>query len=319
MNRMWRDADVDRTILDSKTVAVIGYGIQGRAQAHNLRDSGVDVIIGGRPTGSGIPAARTDGFPAFPTAEAAARADVIFLLTPDETHAEILARDINPAIKSGAALGFACGYSVTFSAPPLPENVDVIMVAPKGPGRALRSRFTHNSGLPALVAVHSDATGKALEIALAYAASIGCARLALVESTFAEEAETDLFGEQAVLCGGIPKLMEAGFTTLVDAGYSPEAAYIECVWEAKAIVDLIFERGIAEMYDHISPTARYGGLTRGPRVVTPDMAESMKSILANIRSGKFADELAAAESLSAAARGTLLAETSKRLRDTFKP
>ncbi len=291
MKRIWRDEDIDVSVLQDRTVGIIGYGIQGRAQALNLRDSGLKVVVGGREGGKGIAAARKDGFEAFAIGEAAARSDVLFILTPDETHTEVLAEHVNPALKKGAATGFACGFSLTFSKPPLPEDADVIMVSPKGPGKALRHRYLEGGGLPALVAIAQDATGRALDTALAYAKAIGCGRLGVIESSFEEEAHTDLFGEQAVLCGGIPKLMEAGFLMLVEAGYSPESAYIECVWEAKAIVDLIFERGIEGMYAQISPTARYGGLTRGGRVIDETARGNMRDILDEIRSGAFAAEL----------------------------
>ena len=293
--RIWRDDDMDMSVLDGKAVAVIGYGIQGRAQAQNLRDSGVRVVVGGRPEGRGIAAAREEGFEARVTGQAVEGADVVFVLVPDEAHVEVLESDICPNLKSGATLGFACGYSLTFSRPKLPGDVDVVMVSPKGTGNALRERFVAGGGLPALVAVHRDATGRALETALAYAKAIGSGRVAAIESSFREEAHTDLFGEQAVLCGGIPRLMEAGFQTLVEAGYSPEAAYIECVWEAKAVVDLIFERGIAGMYEGVSPTARYGGLTRGERIADDRVRTRMREILAEVSSGKFAEEFEAAE------------------------
>ena len=320
MKRTWRDGDIDLACLRSRTVAIIGYAIQGRAQALNLRDSGIRVIVGGREGGRGITAARNDGFEAFVTSQAVARADVVFLLTPDDTHVEVLSRDINPAIRRPAVLGFACGFSITFSDVGLPDGVDVVMVAPKGPGRVLRERFVAGGGLPALVAVERDASGAALDVALAYAGAIGCGRLGVIESTFAEEAETDLFGEQAVLCGGIPRLMEAGFETLVEAGYSPEAAYIECIWEAKAIVDLVFERGIDAMYAEISPTARYGGLTRGTRVIGPEAKHGMRGILAGIKSGEFAEELSATPLPKAAPETPRkLKETWARLKELFKP
>lgn len=294
MKRIWRDGDISLEALEGKTVAIIGYGIQGRAQALNLRDSAVKVIVGGRPEGSGIAAASAEGFESFSIGEAAARADVLFLLTPDETHPEVLRKDINPSLGEGAVLGFACGFSMTFSKPPVPESADVIMVSPKGPGKTLRDRFVEGGGLPALVGVECDRTGGALDVALAYAKAIGSGRLAVIESSFEEEAHTDLFGEQAVLCGGIPMLMAEGFKVLVEAGYSAESAYLECVWEAKAIVDLVFAEGIAGMYRHISPTARYGGLTRGGRVIDDAARRKMSEILAEIRGGEFAKELSSA-------------------------
>ena len=243
---------------------------------------------------------------------------MVFLLTPDESHPAVLAT-ISSQLGEGAALGFACGFSLRFLDLPLPDDADVVMVSPKGPGAALRERFEAGGGLPALVAVAQDRTGRALETALSYAKAIGCGRVGIIESSFAEEAETDLFGEQAVLCGGIPKLMEAGFETLVEAGYSPEAAYIECIWEAKAIVDLIFRRGIEEMYGNISPAARYGGLTRGGRVVDEHVRERMMEVLEGIRDGSFAAELLEASS-GEGARPELPAEleaAARRLRKAF--
>ncbi len=319
MNRIWRDEDISLEPLEGKVVVIAGYGIQGRAQALNLRDSGVKVLVGGRAEGQGIAAAAAEGFEALPTAEAARRADVVFLLTPDETHAEMIACALDGALREGAALGFACGFSMTFVRPHLPETIDVIMVSPKGPGKTLRERFLAGGGLPALMGVERDSTGTALKVALAYAKAIGCARLGVIESSFAEEAHTDLFGEQAVLCGGIPRLMEEGFRLLVEAGYSPESAYLECVWEAKAIVDLIFEEGIAGMYRHISPAARYGGLTRGSRVIDEAAREKMSAILDEIRSGEFAAELLRGGPVDPqAAVSRNLSDAWQRLRDALR-
>jgi ketol-acid reductoisomerase len=289
--RVWHDNDIDSGALEDKTVAIIGYGIQGRAQAANLRDSGVRVVVGGRKGGRGIAAARHDGFDAFETPDAVSTADIVMLLTPDDSHEDVMRESIAPNLKPCASVGFACGFSIAYCDVGVPENADVIMVAPKGPGKALRERFAAGGGLPALVAVERDASGEALDRAVAYAKAIGSGRAAVIESTFAEEADTDLFSEQVVLCGGIPALMRAAFDTLVDGGYSPEAAYIECVWEAKAVVDLIFERGIAAMYDAVSPAARYGGLTRGKRVIGEETGAEMQKILGEIRSGEFAREL----------------------------
>ena len=316
MKRIWRDADIDRSALDGKTVAIIGYGIQGRAQALNLRDSGIGVVVGGREKGRGVAAARQDGFEAFGIEEAVKRSQVVFLLTPDETHKELVEKVIAPMLGPGAALGFACGFSVRFSNLVFRKDTDVIMVSPKGPGKTLRERFEAGGGLPALLAVHQDASAHALQTALAYAGGIGSGRLAIIESTFAEEAETDLFGEQAVLCGGIPRLMEKGFELLVSKGYSPESAYIECIWEAKAIVDLIFERGIDGMYAGISPTARYGGLTRGPRLIDAEVEKKMTAVLDDIRSGQFAKELASAPATTAKT-GAGLRAAWRRLKEAF--
>jgi ketol-acid reductoisomerase len=317
MKRIWHAKDVDMSVLAGKTVGIIGYGIQGRPQALNLRDSGVKVIVGGRKEGRGVAAARQDGFETYSISEAAKRSDVVFLLTPDDTHQALLSGEVNPALRDGAALGFACGYAVRFGGVQLPSNADVIMVAPKGPGRTLRERFVAGSGLPALVGVRQDVSGRACGVALAYAAAIGSGRVAIIESSFEEEADTDLFGEQAVLCGGIPKLMEAGFEILVSKGYSPEAAYIECIWEAKAIVDLIFERGIDGMYANVSPTARYGGLTRGPRVIDASVEKKMRGVLDEIRSGAFAAELAEAGGATAKVPAEL-SETWAHLQAAFQ-
>jgi ketol-acid reductoisomerase len=317
MKRIWKNNDADISVLHGKTVAIIGYGIQGRAQALNLRDSGVNVVVGGRKKGRGIPAARKDGFEASSIPDAVKESHVTFLLTPDDTHERLVAKEIAASMKPGSTLGFACGFSLTFGDLRLPRTVDVIMVAPKGPGRTLRERFVAGGGLPALIGVHQNVTGCALEIAMAYAAAIGSGRVGIIESTPREEAETDLFGEQAVLCGGIPELMTAGFRTLVARGYSPEAAYIECIWEAKAIIDLIFERGISQMYANVSPTARYGGLTRGPRVIDASARRRMQKVLAEIRSGKFAKELATARNVKAKLPADLEA-TYKRLSRAFR-
>ena len=298
-------------------MAILGYGIQGRSQALNLRDSGIRVIAGGREGGKGLALARSDGFEGYPLGEAARRADVVFLLTPDDTHAGLLKDELNPALRPGSALGFACGFSIRFGNVPLRSDVDVVMVAPKGPGRTLRERFLAGGGLPALVGVHQDATGRALDVALAFAAGIGSGRVAAIESSFAEEADTDLFGEQAVLCGGIPKLMEEGFKTLVEAGYSPEAAYIECIWEAKAMIDLIFDRGIEGMLAGISPTARYGGLTRGPRIADDHVKAEMAKVLEEIRSGAFAHELMTAGEGAKLSVYPPLSETYRRLKAAF--
>ncbi len=242
---------------------------------------------------------------------------MVFVLVPDEAAAEVMREHVNPALRPGAMVGFACGFAVRFAGVPLRDDVDVVMVSPKGPGRTLRERFVEGGGLPAFLAVHQDATGRALELALAFAAGIGSGRLAVIESTMAEEAETDLFGEQAVLCGGIPKLMEEGFKTLVAAGYSPAAAYIECIWEAKAILDLIFERGIDGMYENISPTARYGGLTRGPMIIDEHAKQKMAEVLREIRSGSFAAEMMALREMPKPEIDETVKETWRRLSEAF--
>ncbi len=316
MKRILHDADVNRAALDGKTIGIIGYGIQGRAQALNLRDSGCNVVVGGRAQGKGIAAAKGEGFKAYEIEEAVRRSDVVFVLTPDDVQKTVLSEAVTPYMREHATIGFACGYAVRFLDLELPRGADVVMVSPKGPGRTLRERFVAGSGLPALVGVAQDLTGVARDTAVAYAGAIGSGRVGIIESSFAEEAETDLFGEQAVLCGGIPRLMAAGFDLLVSKGYSPEAAYIECIWEAKAIVDLIYAGGIENMYANISPTARYGGLTRGGRVIDADAEKKMSEVLDEIRNGTFAVELSSARRAKADISPTLR-ETGRRLLGEF--
>jgi len=276
-------------MLASRTVAIIGYGNQGRAHALNLRDSGVAVIVGQRP-GASLEQAREDGFNPIEVSDAVGRADLIVLTLPDESAAVIYAAGIGPHLRAGQALGFVHGFNIRFGFITPPENVDVVMVAPKGPGRLLRSLYQEGKGLPALLAVSQDATGHARQVALAWAAGIGCTRAAVVETTFAAETETDLFGEQAVLCGGVTALAQAAFETLVKAGYEPEFAYIECVHELKQVVDLLYEFGLRGMRDRISGTARYGDVTRGPRVIGEEARAEMQRLLAEIRDGTFARE-----------------------------
>jgi ketol-acid reductoisomerase len=287
--RRYTDRDGDLGILRDKTVAVIGYGNQGHAHALNLRDSCVDVIIGQRP-GTSFDRATEDGFEPVPAADAAARADVLMLTLPDETMAETYEADVAPRLRSGNALGFCHGFNIRFGFIAPPPDVDVLMVSPKGPGRHLRSEFVAGRGLFGLVAVHQDATGKALRLALAYAKGIGCLRRAAFETTFAEETEADLFGEQAVLCGGTTALTKAAFDTLVDAGCQPEVAYFEVMHELALIVDLLMQGGISGMRRAVSNTAAYGDLTRGPRLIDEHAREEMKRILAEIKSGAFARE-----------------------------
>ena len=287
---MFYDADADLDLLSGKTVAVIGYGSQGHAHALNLRDSGVSVIVGLRPGSSSIEAAREEGLEVLPPAEAAARGDLVMILAPDEHQARIYAEDIAPGLHEGDALLFAHGFSIHFGQVVPPAGVNVMMVAPKGPGHLVRRTFAEGAGTPALVAVQQDATGAAMGLALAYAKGIGCTRAGVIETTFAEETETDLFGEQVVLCGGLTELVRAAFDTLVEAGYNPDLAYFECLHELKLIVNLMYEKGISGMRYSISNTAEYGDLTRGRRIITDDTRAEMKRILEEIQTGRFAKE-----------------------------
>jgi ketol-acid reductoisomerase len=290
MPKLYYDHDADLAHLAGKTIAVIGYGSQGHAQAQNLRDSGVSVVIGQRAGSKNHDLAVEHGFKPVSAGEAAAQADIIQILLPDEVQAGVYQKDIAPHIKAGKALVFSHGFNIHFSQIVPPKDIDVWMVAPKGPGHLVRRTFTEGGGVPCLVAVQQDATGKALALALAQAKAIGGTRAGVYATTFREETETDLFGEQVVLCGGLTSLIYAGFETLVEAGYSPEMAYFECCHEVKLIVDLIYEGGIARMRDSISNTAEYGDMTRGPRVITEQVRATMKEILEEIQSGKFAKE-----------------------------
>ncbi len=283
------EGDFDCDALAGRSVAVIGYGNQGRAHALNLRDSGVDVRIGQRP-GTSFERAVEDGFAPITVGEATTQSQLLILSLPDESAADIYGNEIAPHLRAGQALGFVHGFNVRFGLIAAPEGVDVVMVAPKGPGTLLRSSYLEGRGIPALLAVERDATGGARATAFAWAAGIGCARAAVVETTFAEETETDLFGEQVVLCGGVSALTKAAFETLVEAGYQPEFAYLECVHELKQVVDLLYTRGLSGMRDAISNTAEYGDLTRGPRLITDATRAEMGRILEEIRSGAFARE-----------------------------
>ncbi|HEY2774065.1 MAG TPA: ketol-acid reductoisomerase [Candidatus Binatia bacterium] len=276
--------------ITGKTVAVIGYGSQGHAHAMNLRDSGVKVIVGLRPDGGSATKARAAGFEVLAVAEAVAKADVVMMLVPDELAGELYAAEIGPNLKKGAYFAVAHGFNIHFKKIVPPADAGVFMVAPKGPGHLVRSEFAKGMGVPCLLAVHQDGPGDTEAVALAYAAAIGGTRAAVIGTTFREETETDLFGEQAVLCGGLTELIRAGFETLVEAGYAPEMAYFECLHETKLIVDLLYEGGIANMRYSISNTAEYGDLTRGKRVVGEETRKAMKQVLAEIQSGKFADE-----------------------------
>ncbi|TLS51402.1 ketol-acid reductoisomerase [Paenibacillus antri] len=284
---LYYDKDADLSVLSGKTVAVIGYGSQGHAHSQNLRDSGVNVIIGLR-RGKSWTKAENDGFKVLEVSEAAAQADVIMILMPDETQAKVYNEEIAPHIKSGATLLFAHGFNVHYGQINPRSDIDVLLVAPKSPGHLVRRVFVEGFGVPGLIAIHQNATGKAFDIGIAYARGIGCTRAGVIETSFKEETETDLFGEQAVLCGGVSALIKAGFETLTEAGYAPEMAYFECLHELKLIVDLIYEGGLATMRDSISNTAEYGDYVTGPRIVTEETKKEMKRVLEDIQTGRFA-------------------------------
>ncbi|HJJ31798.1 MAG TPA: ketol-acid reductoisomerase [Methanocorpusculum sp.] len=272
-----------------KRIAIIGFGSQGSAQAENLRDSGADVIVGNRPGKSFDKAVRT-GFDVYSVSDAVKKADVIALMLPDESAAEIYEAEIAPHLKKHQTLLFAHGFNIHYKFITPPADADVVMVAPKGVGPMVRKLYVDGGGVPSLVAVAQDASGNALKTALGYAAGIGSSRSAILASSFKDETETDLFGEQAVICGGIPELIQAAFTTLVDAGYPPELAYSECAHEVKLVVDLMYAGGLSAMHDSVSKTAGYGGISRGKRLVSPDVKEEMQNILKEVQSGKFAEE-----------------------------
>ncbi|MDY0042753.1 MAG: ketol-acid reductoisomerase [Desulforhabdus sp.] len=288
--QMYYEADADLNVLRGKKVAVIGYGSQGHAQAQNLRDSGVEVLVGQRPGSANYEKAVEDGFAPVSASEAAATADVIQILTQDHVQAQLYHQDVKPSMKAGKTLLFSHGFNIHYGQIIPPPEVDVVMVAPKGPGHLVRSEYIRGAGVPALLAIHQDASGQARQTALAYAKGIGATRAGLLETSFKEETETDLFGEQSVLCGGVSELVKAGFETLVAAGYQPEIAFFECMHELKLIVDLIYQGGLAYMRYSISDTAEYGDLTRGKRIVTEETRVAMKKILEEIQSGAFARE-----------------------------
>jgi ketol-acid reductoisomerase len=286
---IYYDEDVESTAIDGKTVAVLGYGSQGHAHAQNLADSGVDVVVGLREESSSRDAAREDGLDVETPTEAAAQADIVSVLIPDTVQPAVY-DDIESEMESGDTLQFAHGFNIHFGQIRPSEDVDVTMIAPKGPGHIVRRDYERGEGTPGLLAVYQDATGEATEEALAYGQAIGCTRAGVVETTFREETETDLFGEQAVLCGGVTSLIKQAYETLVDAGYSPEMAYFECLNEMKLIVDLMYEGGLGEMWDSVSDTAEYGGLTRGDVVVDDHARENMEEILEEVQQGEFARE-----------------------------
>jgi ketol-acid reductoisomerase len=288
--KIYRDKDADLKYLKGKTCAVIGYGSQGHAHALNLKDSGVKVVVGLYEGSNSIDVAKKQGIDVRPVAEAAKAADVIMITIPDTRHGEVYRRDIAPHMKKGKSLAVAHGFSLHFGQIVPPDDVDVWLVAPKGPGHLVRRMYLEGKGVPSLLAVHQDATGKAKQIGLAWAKAIGATRAAVFETTIREETETDLFGEQAVLCGGLSELMTAGWETLVEAGYAPEMAYFECIHEMKLIVDLVYESGISGMRFSISDTAKYGDITRGKRIINEQTRAEMKKILADIQSGTFARE-----------------------------
>jgi ketol-acid reductoisomerase len=327
---MFYDDDADLSLLDGKTVAIIGFGSQGHAHALNLKDSGASVVVGLRESSESVEQARAGGLEVLPVADAASRGDVVMMLVPDELHHDVWERDVRDGIAEGDLLLFGHGFSIHYGEIEPPAGVDVALVAPKGPGHLVRRQFTEGSGVPGLVAVQQDASGSALKLALAYAKGIGCTRGGVIETTFKDETETDLFGEQAVLCGGASELVQAGFETLVEAGYDPRMAYFECLHELKLIVDLMYEKGLAGMRFSISNTAEYGDYTRGKRVITQETREAMRQILREIQSGDFAREWIAEnragqesfQRMRAEQASTQVEQTGKELRsmmDWIKP
>jgi len=287
---MFYDDDADLTLLDGKTVAIIGYGSQGHAHALNLKASGVDVVVGLRPDSASVAKARDAGLEVADIADATSRGDLVMVLLPDEKHGDVYREQIADGIAPGNMLLFGHGFSIHYGEVEPPPDVDVALVAPKGPGHLVRRQFLEGSGVPGLIAVHQDASGIAQALALAYAKAIGCTRGGVIETTFKDETETDLFGEQAVLCGGVSELVRAGYETLVDAGYDPRLAYFECLHELKLIVDLMYEKGITGMRYSISNTAEYGDYTRGKRIISETTRQAMRDVLAEIQSGAFARE-----------------------------
>ena len=322
MPRIFYDQDADLSRLSGKTIAILGYGIQGDAQANNLRDSGLSVVVGLHPGARRADKARADGFEVLDVPEAVRRADYIQVLIPDERQGETYAREIAPHLREGQVLAFSHGFAVHFHQIVPPPAIDVLMIAPKAPGATVRSLYQNGQGVPALIAVYQDASGRAHELGLAYAKGIGCTRAGVFETSFREETETDLFGEQNVLCGGVAELIKAGFDTLVAAGYAPEMAYFECCHELKLIVDLIYAGGIDGMYRGVSNTAEYGGMTVGPRLVDERVRAVMAENLRRIQSGEFARDwvlenqahLPAMEAMRAQDSAHPITEVGQRLR-----
>ena len=290
MATIYYDSDANFDLLKTRTIAVIGYGSQGHAQVLNLQDSGANVLVGLRPTSQSLSEAESNGLIVKSVEEATAEADIIQILIPDELQGTVYKNQIEPNLEDGNMIMFSHGFSIHFGQISPSQNIDVAMIAPKAPGHLVRRVFTEGAGTPCLLAIHQDVTGQAKALALAYAKGIGGARAGIIETTFREETETDLFGEQAVLCGGTTALIKAAFDTLVEAGYQPEMAYFECLHELKLIVDLIYEGGLSWMRHSISNTAEYGDLTRGPIVIDQDVKEKMKSLLEDVQSGRFARE-----------------------------
>ncbi|PTI85561.1 ketol-acid reductoisomerase [Staphylococcus simulans] len=322
MTTVYYDESVKKDALEGKKIAVLGYGSQGHAHAKNLKDNGYDVIIGIRP-GHSFDRAKKDGFDVYPVGEAVKQADVIMVLLPDEIQGKVYDEEIAPNLEAGNALAFAHGFNIHFDVIKPPSDVDVFLVAPKGPGHLVRRTFTEGSSVPALFGVGQDATGNAFDIALSYAKGIGATKAGVIETTFKEETETDLFGEQAVLCGGVTQLIQNGFETLVEAGYQPELAYFEVLHEMKLIADLMYEGGMETMRYSISNTAEYGDYVSGPRVITPDVKENMKAVLTDIQNGTFANNFIKDNEngfeefykLRKAAQGHHIQEVGKKLRE----
>jgi len=322
MVKVYYEKDVDLKVLKDKKIAVIGYGSQGHAHALNLQESGFDVRVGLRADSASVAKAKSDGVKVVSPSEAAKEADLIMMLVPDEIMADIYKADIEPNLKKGKILAFAHGFNIHFNMIAPPKDIDVIMVAPKGPGHMVRRVYTEGFGVPAIFAVGQNASGKAKEVALAYASGIGACRAGVLETTFKEETETDLFGEQCVLCGGTTALVQAGFQTLVEAGYQPEIAYFECMHELKLIVDLMYEGGMEAMRHSISNTAEFGDYTVGPKIIGEEAKQAMKVALARIQSGDFAKEFVgdskagrpAMSKYRAEAKGSLIEKVGKELR-----